>query len=246
MDKPSAIFTLTDLAQEDRVQKKRGERHSARTEVSEEDVEYMNDYAYDSHANLSEEAREWWHSRGVSDLTIQKFQLGERNGWYIIPLRDDYGVTFGIKKRWKGTKEDSPHKTRYECTRGSKVQYAPYILRGTDEDVAIIVGGEIKALCLWSYFQERNIPWNVVSVATGEGPWMVHWNEYMKFNKVAVWGDRDETGFAFSNTVRSNFRSDALSILPEDTNAKACDDFILEGGDAIKEIATVLNLREYQ
>jgi len=242
MDRETAVMTLQNLAHSERLHAARGKKLN-HLEINDDDVERMNEFVALDHAALTYEGRQWWHSRGVSDEAIQTFKLGENKGWMCIPLRDDYGTTFGIKKRWHGSLETSPHNTRYECVKGSKVQFAPLIFRNGESNVAIIVGGEIKGLALWSYLRNCGVNWTVVAVATGENPWPSHWNQYMKFSHIAIWPDQDQAGFDFATSVHRNFRSDLPMVLPEGSGTKAVDDFILAGGDAISEIAQSLGIR---
>ncbi len=69
------------------------------------------------HQTLPAEARDWLHSRGINDATIELYQIGygdpydEGIDWIIIPVRGTDGSIIGFKlRRFPDNEELNPTK----------------------------------------------------------------------------------------------------------------------------------------
>lgn len=205
-------------------------------------IEAMETYVHAAHNALTEQGRDWWYNRGVSDMAIERFGLGMLGGGAVIPCRTADGTLFTVKTRWLDNR-----KVRYTAFEGSHAGYAPLICAARDARVGVIVGGEIKALALWSYCQSVDIDWNVIGTTTGESSWNSLWNTRIAYADLALWPDRDEAGEKLVNQFYQCRAVPVPIIQPEDyPEAKAVDDYILAGGNPIREIGRALKLRGYR
>ena len=201
-------------------------------------------FATTAHQALSPTGRQWWRERGVSDTAITTFRLGAHAGWYTIPCADGAGDLFAIKQRWPDDHPPTGTK-RYLALPGSTHRHAPWLLDGAARNVCIIVGGEIKALALWSAIRAADLDWAVATPTGGEGNWVHDWAALFNgYPRLGLWPDRDAAGARLVQNVHSHNLGRAALIVPRDhPECKAVDDYLLAGGDALATIADRLKIR---
>jgi putative DNA primase/helicase len=130
---------------------------------------------------------------GLTLETIKKYQLGYKQGKYVIPI------------------EVSPGKWHYKQhkgyqTRGAKaVIYPPDIIKDSLPYI-IVTEGEFKALLL----NQSGFP--AVSNTSGAGTWKQQWNSLFKGLIVILAYDNDEAGKKGAKKVASNLKGMAQSV----------------------------------
>jgi len=176
------------------------------------------------HHSMNEYARDWWHSRGLSDETIDTFRLGYDGKRFTIPAFYR-GVLLGINRR----RDDSLtlEGPKYMRLKGSRISLFNADLLLGKTDYVIICEGEIDAMMLYQH------GWLAVSSTGGCATFRPAWARYFAHVKdVFVMMDNDEPGMQGALKVRSMIRRAHIIMLP-DGYKDVSDVFMNAGGDVI-------------
>lgn len=133
--------------------------------------------------------RDYWYARGISDQTVDRFQLGYSEGWYTIPFFiDNSFVNFQMRR-------DSPEKRVKSWYRGLGPMLWNRDLLKTSSSV-IITESPTDAILL------RQHGYPAVSHNAGAGFWISSWNKYFIDQKnIYIIYDNDEAGRLGASTV---------------------------------------------
>ena len=179
---------------------------------------------------LDAEALEWLAARGVNADTARGCGLGRVNsddpdfahyaGHIAIPYRTVDGDTVGLRFRNVWGSENGP---KYNQPAGSAT--VPYGLE------ALNMPGKTVSLCEGEFdsivLRQLGLP---ALGIPGANAWKAHYRYLLDgFERVVVWGDPDEAGRAFNDTVCKAISGASAAVLPMDVS----DTFVEHGMGAI-------------
>lgn len=128
--------------------------------------------------------RGYWYKRGITDQTIDQFQLGSNDGWYLIPLyRDGNFVNFQMRR-------DLPEK-KIKLWYGNfkPVLFNEQVLRISNK--VFIVESPTDAILL----SQNGLP--AVASSSGAGYWDKSWfKKFLWAEEIYIVYDNDEAGFS--------------------------------------------------
>lgn len=153
------------------------------------------------HDAMPPSRRDYWHSRGLHDETIDRFRLGW-DGWrYTIPVTFR-GVCYGIKRR--RSEIDDGLEGKYVMQKGSRVGIfnADILSTPFDSDLPLfVVEGEIEAMLL------DQLGYQAISSTGGANTWKAHWSSFLAaVPRIVILYDNDEPGRQGALLVRSLIR----------------------------------------
>jgi 5S rRNA maturation endonuclease (ribonuclease M5) len=158
------------------------------------------------HDTMPQARRNWWHSRGLDDATINRFFLGWDGKRYTIPAIYRL-VPFGVKRRQ--SEVDDGLSAKYVSITGSRVG-----LFNADTlwnaDAVTICEGEIDAMLLerWGY--------RAVTTTGGAGTWKPEWVRFFAHVKrLVILYDNDAAGREGAAKVHATLRRAEIVTLPE-------------------------------
>lgn len=189
------------------------------------------------HADLDQDAIDWWLSRGVTRKSIDYLSLGlcRRKGrrWGTIPVKDRTGTYLAnYKIRLMGESDTLPRYMQYI----SNLEPACYVPFKYESGKIVMVGGEIKSIVLGQY----GIP--CFSSSSGVSTWSDTWEPVVSGKDVVLCFDPKEHGKGKpSELVLNQVRKFAFSVeespLPYDP-----DDAIVKHGMTPGEVAERLGV----
>lgn len=158
------------------------------------------------HENMPQTRREWWHGRGLDDVTINRFFVGWDGKRYTIPAIYRL-VPFGVKRRQ--SEIDDGITAKYVSITGSRVG-----LFNADTlwnaDSVVICEGEIDAMLLerWGY--------RAVTTTGGAGTFKPEWVRFFAHVKrIALLYDNDKAGREGAAKVHAMMRRAEVITLPD-------------------------------
>ena len=131
---------------------------------------------------ISPEAREYAHTRGLNDDTIQKFNLGSKPDYLSLPCFED-GRLVGIKLR-----KLTPGNPRYLSVKGSIQGLFNFDRVAYSTKTVFIVKAEIPCMLL------DQLGFLACSPTGGEGGWDERWRGALALSRNIVIGDNDAPG----------------------------------------------------
>jgi len=158
------------------------------------------------HINMPPQRREYWRSRGLTDTTINEFELGWDGKRYTIPLLYR-NVPFGVKRRQ--SEIDDGIKDKYIQAKGSRPGlFNADILIGTNE--VIVCEGEVDAMLLHQY------NYLAVTNTNGANTWKPEWaGLFCHAQHVWIMYDNDQAGMAGALKVHQTLRRAKIVRLPD-------------------------------
>lgn len=183
--------------------------------------------------------REYWYNRGFKDSTIDRFQLGFHNDWYIIPVFVDGSLrNFQMRK-------DIPQKSISNWYRGvGPLLYNSTILKLTSS--VVITEGPTDAILL----NQEGFP--AVSHTGGAGGWKEIWNKYFTNQREIYYiADYDSAGMEGAKRVAENLGEYRVKILDwERLFSNELEGRTLfkgyDSGELFRELSTPLNTSEFR
>jgi DNA primase len=138
--------------------------------------------AHEKYIPIGDQAREYARGRGLTDETIEKFQLGQDRDYLTMPSFRD-GRLRGIKKR-----SCVVTGLRFFTETGSKGDLFNVDAVKFTNGTAFVVKGEIPAMLLdqWGF--------KAVAPTGGEGNWDDQWRIDLGLSRITVIGDNDGPG----------------------------------------------------
>lgn len=129
------------------------------------------------------EEREYWYKRGLSDKTIDQFQLGYNDGWYSIPIYE-YGNFINFQMR-----RDLPEKRiKFWYGNFSPTIFNKEILRISNYVIIAESPTDVMLLTQYGY--------PAVCSTNGAGNWQKEWFKYfIKQEEIFVVYDNDKAGY---------------------------------------------------
>ena len=164
---------------------------------------------YRWHETMSEERREYWYSRKLTDQTINEFFLGWDGKRFTIPALYRL-IPFAVKRR-KFDVEDGID-AKYTSIEGSRVG----LFNADNLAIAhtvIICEGEIDCMLL------HQNGFTAVSSTGGAGSWKADWSQF--FSHVAnvfVIYDNDKAGVEGALKIKQSIRRAKIVTLPDGIN----------------------------
>ena len=151
-------------------------------------VPKLHPMGYTKYFPIQDMAKQYCHSRGLSDATIQKFKLGSDRQWLTMPSFME-GRLMGIKKRSLENEHGNllAH-IRYMSEVGSKQSLFNYDNVAYKEGLVVLTKGEIPVMIL------DQLGYQACAPTGGEGAWLPDWNTPLMTMDVLVIGDNDDTG----------------------------------------------------
>lgn len=149
------------------------------------------------HENMPKKRREYWHSRHLTDNTIDRFMLGWDEKRYTIPHLYRL-VPFGCKRRQSEINDGIDAK--YTSVTGSRsgIFNADILL---SVDGVVICEGEIDAMLL----DQCGFP--AISSTAGAGTWKEEWtNLFSGVRQIWIMYDNDEAGLEGARKVQASLR----------------------------------------
>ena len=156
------------------------------------------------HQALPTNAREWLHSRGINDTTIELYKIGygdpydEGIEWVIIPIRGTDGSIIGFKlRRFPDNDEINPTKYKNFPAGISTTLFNSFDAASKGYDELMIVEGEFDAMVANLY----NLPF-ATALTAGANTFKDEWLESVK-NASVLWVclDNDEAGETGSESL---------------------------------------------
>lgn len=158
------------------------------------------------HENMPQTRREWWHGRGLDDVTINRFFVGWDGKRYTIPAIYRL-VPFGVKRRQ--SEIDDGITAKYVSITGSRVG-----LFNADTlwnaDSVVICEGEIDAMLLerWGF--------RAITTTGGAGTFKPEWVRFFAHVKrIALLYDNDKAGREGAAKVHAMMRRAEVITLPD-------------------------------
>lgn len=158
------------------------------------------------HENMPQTRREWWHGRGLDDVTINRFFVGWDGKRYTIPAIYRL-VPFGVKRRQ--SEIDDGITAKYVSITGSRVG-----LFNADTlwnaDSVVICEGEIDAMLLerWGF--------RAITTTGGAGTFKPEWVRFFAHVKrIALLYDNDKAGREGAAKVHAMMRRAEIITLPD-------------------------------
>lgn len=150
--------------------------------------------------------REYWHSRGLAERTIDEFFLGWDGKRYTIPAL--YRLQpFGVKRRISDIVDGI--EAKYTQIVGSRVGiYNADILWTAHQ--CIICEGEIDCLLL------NQLGYPSVTSTGGAGSWKSEWSRFFThIPEIIILFDNDKAGQEGANKIRASMRRAKILSLPD-------------------------------
>lgn len=158
------------------------------------------------HETMPTQRRAYWHSRGLTDATIDSFFLGWDGKRYTIPLLYRL-IPFGIKRRQSDVADGIDAK--YIMTTGSRAGIFNADSLWT-ADSCIICEGEIDAMLL------NQLGYRAVTSTAGAGSWKDDWARFFTHVRdVYLLFDNDKAGREGAAKVHATLRRAKIVTLPE-------------------------------
>jgi hypothetical protein len=168
-----------------------------------------------------QEAIDYAHARGLNDMSILKFNLGQSKHHITIPTFHD-GRLMGIKLR-NTQKCDIKH--RFYSFEGSRQGLFNFDKVNLIQKHVFIVKGEIPAMLL------DQMGYNATAPTGGEGGWNESWRTSLALAPKTLIGDNDDTGYKLG-PARAAFFAARLVYPPK--IYKDIDQFCLAEPEAAK------------
>ena len=150
--------------------------------------------------------REYWHSRGLTDQTIDEFFLGWDGKRYTIPATYRLQV-FGLKRRQSEIDDGIPAK--YTQIAGGRVG----IFNADnlwEAHHAVITEGEIDCMLM------HQSGFTSVTSTGGAGSWKAEWAKFFThIPKIYILYDNDQAGWQGAKRILSSIRRSEMVSLPE-------------------------------
>lgn len=164
------------------------------------------DTLYRWHETMPASRREYWHSRGLTDATVDRFMLGWDGRRYTIPHLYRL-IPFGCKRR--KSEIDDKIEERYVCISGSRSGiFNADILQSVE--MVVICEGEIDAMLL----EQWGFP--AVTSTAGAATWKPDWvNLFSSVRKIFILYDNDKAGLDGALHVQSTLRRAKIVRYPE-------------------------------
>ena len=160
----------------------------------------------DWHTTMPTPRRAYWHSRGLSDATIDSYFLGWDGKRYTIPLLYRL-VPFGIKRRQSDIADGIDAK--YIMQTGSRAGIFNADVLWT-ADTCVICEGEIDAMLLTQH------GYRAVTSTAGANTWKEDWARFFTHVRdIYLLFDNDEAGKEGAAKVHATLRRARIVTLPE-------------------------------
>ena len=189
--------------------------------------------AFDYHADLTPEKRAYYHARGISDESIDRFLLGygcppgSSTPRYAIPIIEGHDL-LNIKFRADPAIESGDGVVKYH---GIKDHNVPHLwgangLENARE--AILVGGELDRIVS---YQELYPDIHPLTGTGGERTWLPEWSQRLHhLEKLYVALDADQAGRAAQDKLCRMLRADGIFPVPVELPKKDPTDCVLAHG----------------
>lgn len=128
--------------------------------------------------------------RGLTEETIEKFNIGHDAERYTIPIPDHTGAIVNIRRYDPNAK--GPDKVKNLKDRGM-LRLFPWV--NINKENILLVGGELDAILA----NQKGL--NAMTSTSGEMSWSQSWDRLFKDKIVWICYDNDETGIKGSNKV---------------------------------------------
>jgi DNA primase len=159
----------------------------------------------DWHTTMPTQRRAYWHSRGLSDATIDSYFLGWDGRRYTIPLLYRL-VPFGVKRRQSDVADGIDAK--YIMTTGSRAGIFNADVLWT-ADTCVICEGEIDAMLL------TQLGYRAVTSTAGAGSWKEDWARFFTHVRdIYLLFDNDKAGREGAAKVHATLRRARIVTLP--------------------------------
>lgn len=160
----------------------------------------------DWHATMPTQRRSYWHSRGLSDATIDSYFLGWDGKRYTIPLLYRL-VPFGIKRRQSDI--DDSINAKYIMAAGSRAGIFNADVLWT-ADACVICEGEIDAMLL------TQLGYRAVTSTAGANTWKDDWARFFTHVRdIYLLFDNDAAGREGAAKVHATLRRARIVTLPD-------------------------------
>lgn len=158
------------------------------------------------HEAMPPKRREYWHSRGLTDQTINEFLLGWDGKRYTIPALYRL-VPFAVKRRQSDVNDGIDAK--YIQIAGGRVGiFNADILWSATK--CVVSEGEIDAMLL------HQLGYHAVTSTGGAGSWRCEWAKFFThIGTVKILFDNDSAGKEGAAKVRASMRRASIVTLPE-------------------------------
>jgi len=170
----------------------------------------------------SREVVEYAHTRGITDASIKKFRIGQKDSYMAIPAFQD-GRLMGIKFR---SFRDCTKARRFWSQAGSIKTLFNWDKIYLETGTVFVVKGEIPAMII------DQMGFNVCAPTGGEGSYLDSWRTALALANVVVIGDNDAPGRVLGDT-RAKFFTAKLVFPPEEF--QDIDKYILADPEAAAE-----------
>lgn len=162
------------------------------------------------HETMPAVRRSYWHSRGLSDQTIDTHLLGWDGKRYTIPALYRF-VPFGVKRRIAADLNDG-NPAKYVSATGSRAGiFNADVL--WEADRVVICEGEIDCMLL------NQFGFRAVSTTAGANSWKSEWAKlFSHIPKIHILYDNDTAGQAGARLVQSTLRRAKIVTLPDPLN----------------------------
>jgi len=181
------------------------------------------------------EHREYWYDRALNDETIDKFRLGYFDGWFMIPVFEEYTLK-NIQMR-----RDYPEKRIHKWYSGTGVSlWGDDIL--TKSEWVIFTEGLVDAILLRQY----NLP--SITTDAGSGAWR---NDFLvKFrrqNLIYIVFDNDAAGIKGARRLAKRLGGSRCRIYTFENYKEKYDivDYFRDGGTS-EEFMKLISKEYYQ
>ena len=159
----------------------------------------------DWHTAMPAQRRAYWHSRGLSDATIDSYFLGWDGKRYTIPLLYRL-VPFGVKRRESDIADGID--TKYIMQTGSRAGIFNADVLWT-ADTCVICEGEIDAMLL------TQLGYRAVTSTAGAGSWKEDWARFFTHVRdIYLLFDNDKAGREGAAKVHATLRRARIVTLP--------------------------------
>lgn len=166
--------------------------------------------------------RGYWYSRTLTDETIDKYRLGYFDGWYMIPVFEDYTLKNFQMRR------DEPEKRITKWYRGTGVSLWGDDILSTEKE-AVFTEGLVDAILLRQY----NIP--SITTDAGSGGWRDDFlNKFVNQEVIYIVFDNDQAGVKGARRLARKLGTSRCRIYTFGGYREKYDivDFFREGGTA--------------
>lgn len=166
--------------------------------------------------------RQYWYDRKLTDSTIDRYRLGNYDGWSLIPIYDEGRfINFQCRK----DKPDKRITLWYKDKDFIPVLYNKDVLSFVKE--AYIVEGMVDCILL------NQLGFPSICSTNGAMTWNQGWIKYFsKIDSIYYIADNDKAGIASAKSVSNSLGSSRTKILRfKDKKEKyGVKDFFVEGG----------------